>query len=174
MKRIAATIMVLCACLQVSAQFTLPQVEVPTMPRVSTVPEDSVFIYTNPNPLFGNTAFAECFEQCDFNHDYAVSLDEAAQTTELYLSYGGRKNIIGNYDFLKHFPNLIRLDVGNTALEEIDLTCCPQLEELCLTFASRIKRIKLAKGCCPHIFYPDIEGDITITIVAPEQLKNNN
>lgn len=170
MKRIFMIILVLVTCVSVSAQFSLPPVpQVSSMTPQSDVPKDSVFICTNQDPLLGNSAFAQCFAACDLNHDFIVTYGEASQATELFLSRGGRKNIIGNYDFLKHFPCLIRLDVGNTPLEELDLTHNPRLEELDLRSALRLKRIKLAKGCSPRIVYPNMEGDFTVTIVAPTE-----
>ena len=170
MKRLFLAFFVLCAGISVNAQFTLPpipDVQSPTEHPDAT--NDSVFIRTNPDPMFGNTAFARCFEPCDLNKDHIVTYTEAEQATELILSHGGRKNIIGNYDFLKHFPNLTHLDVGNCSLVELDLSMTPRLEELNLRSALRLKRIKLAEGCHPHIVYPNNQDEATVTIVTPTE-----
>ena len=152
-------------CIAGWAQFELPPVpEVPQITQNTTIPEDSIFIRTQQDPMVYGAAFARCFTPCDINQDGIVTYGEAAQATELHLGYGGRKNIIGNYDFLRHFPNLVRLDVSNGTVEELDLTMLPKLEELDLRLALWVKRITLAKGCCPRIFYPDMEGDFTVTI----------
>ena len=138
---------------------------VPGTPMESDIPQDSIFIVTHQDLMLGNAAFAHCFIPCDANGDGIVTHAEAAVATELRLGYGGRKNIIGSYDFLRYFPNLVSLDVGNTPLEEIDLSRNPKLEEVDLRLAMRCKRVKLAQGCCPRIVYPRMEGDFTVTIV---------
>lgn len=130
----------------------------------SDIPADSIFIITNQDSMVRNAALARCFAPCDANHDGIITFAEAAATTELLLSYGGRKNIIGDYGFLKHFPNLVRLDVGNTSVEEIDLSNNPKLEELYLYSALWVKHITLAKRCYPRIYYPNMEGDFIVTI----------
>ena len=98
-------------CIAGWAQFELPPVpEVPQITQSTTIPEDSIFIRTQQDPMVYGAAFARCFTPCDLNQDGIVTYGEAAQAAELHLGYGGRKNIIGNYDFLRHFPNLVRLN----------------------------------------------------------------
>ena len=165
MKRILLSIFGIAFCMTSWSQFSLPAL--PEIPNTFTtdVPEDSIFIRTRQETMFSNNVFDSCFIPCDLNGDGIVTFGEAAQATMLDLSHGGRKNIIGNYDFLKYFPNLTHLHLGNTTLEEIDLTRNPRLEELVCCYALWLKRIKLAKGCTPRIYYPDMEGDFTVTIV---------
>ena len=98
--------------------------------------------------------FSQCFITCDTNNDGIVTYAEAAAATILGLDKGGRMNIIENYDFLKYFPNLVALSVGNTTLEEIDLHYQVKLEKLGLQNALWIKKIILAQNCQPEIFYP--------------------
>lgn len=170
MKRLTLFVLVLTICMAGRAQNILPKVpEVPKINLASDVPEDSIFIRIEQEPMLGGGAFARCFTPCDLNGNGIVTYAEAAQATELGLSRGGRQNIIGNYDFLKHFPNLKRLDVGNTPVEEIDLTQNTKLEEVFCGNALWLKKVKLAKGCSPRIYYPDMEGDFTVTIVSPDK-----
>ena len=82
-----------------------------------------------------------------------------------YLGYGGRKNIISNVDFLKHFPNLKYLNPGNATVEELDLRHMKKLEVLDLTLAPFVKKITITTGCYPKIIYPSGEGDFTVTRV---------
>lgn len=117
------------------------------------------------DPMHLAGAFSRCFTPCDLNKDGIVTYGEAEQTTMLDLSPGGRKNIISNYDFLRYFPNLTHLHLGNATLEEIDLSRNPKLEEVVCSLALWLKQVKLAKGCCPRIYYPDMEGDFTVTII---------
>lgn len=147
-----------------TAQVSLPPV--PQVPRAnhSTVPEDSVFICLTPG-ILTNSAFARCFAPCDTDGDGVVSLAEARVATRLDLSPGGRKNIIGSYDFLRHFPNLTHLHLGNAPLKAIDLSRNPKLEHVDCSLALWLRRLTLAKGCTPRIVWPSMEGDFTITIV---------
>ena len=98
--------------------------------------------------------FSNCFKDLDTNGDGKVDATEAAAATILVLDKGGRSNIIENYDFLKHFPNLKALSVGNTAAECIDLHGLEKLEKLNLTNALFLNKIILADGCEPEITYP--------------------
>ena len=65
---------------------------------------DDVFIR-----IADDNMFSKCFVSCDKNGDNIVTYSEAAEATILSLSYGGRLNIIEDYSFLKHFPNLTAL-----------------------------------------------------------------
>lgn len=159
MKKLFITLLVLIPCVVSQAQSSQ-----------TSVPDDSVFIRIEQDPMLSDPmhlagAFSRCFTPCDLNKDGIVTYSEAAQTTMLNLSPGGRKNIISNYDFLKHFPNLTHLHLGNATSEEIDLSHNPKLEEVVCNLALWLKRVKLSKGCCPRIYYPDMEGDFTVTIV---------
>ena len=166
MRKSIVCLLVLLSCAMSYAQLSLPSVPVvPGTPMESDIPQDSIFIVTHQDLMLGNAAFAHCFIPCDTDCDGIVTHAEAAATTELRLSYGGRKNIIGSYDFLKYFPNLVRLDVGNMPLEVIDLSRNPKLEEVDLRLAMRCKRVMLAQGCFPRIVYPHMEGDFIVTIV---------
>lgn len=111
-----------------------------------------------PNDTFikieEHNMFSQCFTTCDTNNDGIVTYAEAAAATVLGLDKGGRMNIIENYDFLKYFPNLVALSVGNTTVEEIDLHFQVKLEKLGLQNALWIKKIILAQNCQPEIFYP--------------------
>ena len=165
MKKILTFAALSMLCIAGKAQFQLPPVpEVPQIAQDTNIPEDSIFIRTEQDPTVYGSAFARCFTPCDINQDGIVTYAEAAQATELHLGYGGRKNIIGNFDFLKYFPNLVVLEVGNATVEELDLTMMPKLEELDLRLALWMKHVTLAKRCCPRIIYPDMEGDFTVTI----------
>ena len=115
--------------------------------------ENDVFITITDHDMF-----SRCFATCDANSDGKVTYAEAKKATILGLDLGGRMNIIENYDFLKYFPNLTALSVGNTTVESIDLSMCPKLELLNLTNGLWIKEVILAKGCKPEIQYGDEQG----------------
>ncbi len=123
---------------------------------------DSVFVQLNDVDIYGNpSAFAKCFANCDMNGDGMVSYAEAAKATRLVLDYGGRKNIISDYSFLKHFPNLVELSIGNTPNESIDLSHNPKLEKINLANGLWIKEVILAYGCNPQLFFPIQENYVT-------------
>ena len=127
--------------------------------NAKTEKADSVFIAIDYSP------FARCFTNVDTNKDGIVTFAEANAADTLYLGYGGRKNIISNVDFLKHFPNLKYLNPGNATVEELDLRHMKKLEVLDLTLAPFVKKITITTGCYPKIIYPSGEGDFTVTRV---------
>ncbi len=127
--------------------------------NAKTEKADSVFIAIDYSP------FARCFTNVDTNKDGIVTFAEANVADTLYLGYGGRKNIISNVDFLKHFPNLKYLNPGNATVEELDLRHMKKLEVLDLTLAPFVKKITITTGCYPKIIYPSGEGDFTVTRV---------
>lgn len=133
----------------------------------SKTTNDTVFIQLNAVDIYGGpSAFATCFTNCDLNGDGLVSYAEAEKATRLILDYGGRKNIISDYSFLKHFPNLVELSIGNTPNESIDLSMNPKLEKINLTNGLWIKEVTLAKGCNPQIIFPIHDSDITFKRVS--------
>lgn len=117
---------------------------------------DSVFIV-----ITDDNVFSRCFTKCDLNDDRMVSYAEAAMATTLSLDYGGRKNIISDYSFLKYFPNLTHLSIGNTPNETIDLSNNPKLEVLDLRGGLWITEVTLAMGCSPRIFFPIHDQPVT-------------
>ena len=121
---------------------------------------DSVFIV-----ITSDNVFSRCFEKCDLNGDNLVSYAEAEKATALGLDYGGRKNIISDYSFLKHFPNLTHLSIGNTPNESIDLSGNPKLEVIDLRGGLWIKEVTIAKGCNPQIFFPIHDQPVTFKCV---------
>ncbi|MBQ4198000.1 MAG: hypothetical protein II659_09185 [Bacteroidales bacterium] len=127
--------------------------------NAKTEKADSVFIAIDYSP------FARCFANVDTNKDGIVTFAEANVADTLYLGYGGRKNIISNVDFLKHFPNLKYLNPGNATVEELDLRHMKKLEVLDLTLAPFVKKITITTGCYPKIIYSSGEGDFTVTRV---------
>lgn len=127
--------------------------------NAKTEKADSVFIAIDYSP------YARCFAIVDTNKDGIVTFAEANVADTLYLGYGGRKNIISNVDFLKHFPNLKYLNPGNATVEELDLRHMKKLEVLDLTLAPFVKKITITTGCYPKIIYPSGEGDFTVTRV---------
>ena len=124
---------------------------------------DDVFITITDHDLY-----SRCFTTCDADGDGKVTYAEAKEATTLILDSGGRMNIIENYDFLKYFPNLTTLSVGNTTVESIDLSKNPKLEHLALFNALWIKEITLAVGCHPEIVYPMEEGTLIVKRVKTE------
>ena len=106
--------------------------------------------------------FSNCFKDIDTNGDGIVDAAEAKAATILVLDRGGRSNIINNYDFLKHFPNLKAFSVGTTTAEVIDLHCLTKLEKLNLTNATFLQKIILAQGCQPEIINPEGKARIDI------------
>ena len=106
--------------------------------------------------------FSNCFKDIDTNGDGIVDAAEAKAATILVLDRGGRSNIINNYDFLKHFPNLKAFSVGTTTAEVIDLHRLTKLEKLNLTNATFLQKIILAQGCQPEIINPEGKARIDI------------
>ena len=106
--------------------------------------------------------FSRCFADCDADGNGIVTYVEAEATTKLMLDKGGRENVIDDYGFLKCFPNLMELSVGNTTVESIDLRCCPKLERLNLTNGLWIRDVTQALGCNPQITFPAGNADIVI------------
>ena len=125
---------------------------------------DSVFIAISDYDVF-----SKCFSPCDLNNDRLISYAEAAKTTKLNLDYGGRKNIISNYSFLKHFPNLTELSIGNTPNKSIDLSVCPKLETIDLRNGLWITEVTISYSCTPQFFFPINDYDITIKRVRTDK-----
>lgn len=95
--------------------------------------------------------FSQCFSTCDTNNDGIVTYAEAAAATMLSLEKGGRLNIIENYDFLKYFPNLEALSVGNTTQEIIDMHYQKNLKLVNVTNALWLKTIIVGGEVAPEI-----------------------
>ncbi len=125
---------------------------------------DSVVIAISDDDVF-----SKCFSACDLNNDGYVSLAEAKKATKLYLDYGGRKNIISDYSFLKHFPNLTEFSIGNTPNESIDLSVCPKLEKISLRNGLWIKEVTISHSCTPQFFFPFHDDDIVIKRVRTDK-----
>ena len=106
--------------------------------------------------------FSRCFADCDADGNGIVTDVEAEAAAKLMLDKGGRENVIDDYGFLKCFPNIAELSVGNTTVESIDLRCCPKLERLNLTNGLWIRDVTLALGCNPQITFPAGNADIVI------------
>lgn len=109
----------------------------------------------NPNDTFikieeGNM-FSKCFELIDTNGDGIVTYAEAEAATALGLDRGGRLNIIDDYEFLKFFPNLEVLSVGNTTLDEIDIHWLKKLKAVDVTNALWLKKIIVGGTVAPEI-----------------------
>lgn len=103
--------------------------------------------------------FSHCFEMCDANGDGVVTYAEAAAATKLGLDRGGRSNVIEDYSFLKYFPNLEAFSVGNTPLEEIDLSCLTKLKLVNVSSALWLKKITVGGSVAPEITGEDITGN---------------
>ena len=95
--------------------------------------------------------FSQCFTTCDTNNDGIVTYAEAAAATMLSLEKGGRLNIIDDYAFLKYFPNLEALSVGNTTLEIIDMHYLTKLKLVNVTNALWLKKIIVGGEVGPEI-----------------------
>lgn len=134
---------------------------IPLVTWSQTNKSDSVFI-----KITDENVFSKCFANGDLNGDKIVTYAEAEKVTKLYLDYGGRKNIISDYQFLKYFPNLTHLSIGNTPNEDIDLSNNPKLELIDLRNGLWITKITLATGCNPQIFFPIHDNPITIFRVS--------
>lgn len=111
--------------------------------------------------------FSQCFAPCDINNDGVVTYAEAAATTVLSLEKGGRLNIIEDYAFLKYFPNLEALSVGNTTLEEIDMHELTKLKVVNVTNALWLKKIIVGGSVGPEITGENTE-DLTKEAVKVE------
>lgn len=95
--------------------------------------------------------FSQCFTTCDTNNDGTVTYAEASAATMLSLEKGGRLNIIEDYAFLKYFPNLEALSVGNTTLEIIDMHYLTKLKLVNVTNALWLKTIIVGREMAPEI-----------------------
>ena len=95
--------------------------------------------------------FSQCFAPCDTNGDGVVTYGEAATATMLSLDRGGRLNIIEDYGFLKHFPNLTALALGNTTVEVVDLHHLTKLKLVDVTHALWLKKIIVGGDMAPEI-----------------------
>ena len=95
--------------------------------------------------------FSQCFTTCDTDNDGIVTYAEAAAATMLSLEKGGRLNIIEDYAFLKYFPNLEALSVGNTTLEIIDMHYLTKLKLVNVTNALWLKTIIVGREMAPEI-----------------------
>lgn len=113
--------------------------------------------------------FSQCFAICDTDSDGIVTIAEAENVKLLALDKGGRLNIIEDYAFLRSFPNLEALSVGNTTLETIDLSGNPLLKQLNLQNALWVSKIILAPDCNPEIFYP--QGVESVNIERKGKVK---
>lgn len=98
-----------------------------------------------------NNIFSQCFKDIDANGDGIVDCCEARKATMLSLEKGGRLNIIENYDFLKYFPNLEALSVGNTTQEIIDMHYQKNLKLVNVTNALWLKTIIVGGEVAPEI-----------------------
>ena len=118
-----------------------------------------------------NDMYTRCFLLSDYNGDGVVTYGEAVKTTSLVMDMGGVNNLIDDYSFLRFFPNLTSLSVGNTVVETLDLSYNSKLERLDLTNTMMLKNLTLDAKCNPQIIFPrNTINDITIhriDIVAP-------
>lgn len=149
MKRILFTLLTVAAVVAAKAQ----------------VKGDDVFLRISDDNMF-----SRCFIGCDTNGDNIVTYDEAAAVTVLTLDPGGRLNIIENYDFLKYFPNLTALHVGNTTVESIDLTHNPKLEYVSLENALWLRVVKVAGSNIPRLFCPHDAKVMTVIVGEGSQI----
>ena len=101
--------------------------------------------------------FSQCFVPCDTNGDGIVTYGEATAATMLSLEKGGRMNIIEDYSFLKYFPNLVALSVGNTTLEVIDMHYLKKLRIVNVTNALWLKKIIVGGDFAPEITGENVE-----------------
>lgn len=113
--------------------------------------------------------FSNCFKDIDTNGDGIVDAAEASAATILVLDRGGRSNIVTDYSFLKHFPNLKAFSVGNTPAEVIDLHYLGKLEKLNLTNALFLQKVILAQGCQPEIVNPQDKARIDIEYFVEDE-----
>lgn len=95
--------------------------------------------------------FNNCFADLDTNGDQVVDAAEAAAATKLSLERGGRSNIISDYSFLKHFPNLEAFSVGTTSLEIIDMHYLTKLKVVNVVNAPWLKTIIVGGDKAPEI-----------------------
>ena len=95
--------------------------------------------------------FSKCFELIDTNGDGIVTYAEAEAATALGLDRGRLLNIIDDYEFLKYFPNLEALSVGNTTLDEIDIHWLKKLKAVDVTNALWLKKIIVGGTVAPEI-----------------------
>ena len=108
--------------------------------------------------------FSRCFAHCDTDGDGKVTFKEAAEATVLSLHLGGRSNIVEDYGFLRFFPKLVRLHVGNTAVEGLDLSSNPCLEEVVLEEALWLRVVKVSGPALPRFYCPPDTKVMTILV----------
>lgn len=132
------------------------------MTSLSSMAQDNNVFITITSDNF----FSHCFENCDTDGNGIVTYTEANKAEILGLDRGGRSNIITDYTFLKYFPNLKALSVGNTPVDSINLQNLTKLEHLSLANASWLKKLVLAADCNPEIEYPRSDTQVEVVHAA--------
>ena len=73
-----------------------------------------------------------------------------------------------SYQDLAQFPNLKKVFLGESDVEEIDLSKNTKLEVISIQ-SLKLKRLTIAVGCTPRIFFPPRSGEVTIRrVVNPD------
>lgn len=105
----------------------------------------------------------------DRNQDGRLSREEADSLEVLNLgSYRIDPFDVVSYQDLAQFPNLKKVFLGESDVEEIDLSKNTKLEVISIQ-SLKLKRLTIAVGCTPRILFPPRSGEVTIRrVVNPD------
>jgi hypothetical protein len=98
----------------------------------------------------------------DRNGDGVLSREEADALEVLNLTpYRIDIFEVGSYADLKQFPHLKQVWLGDSEVQELDLSANYQLEMVCVQ-SEALKVLTLAVGCAPKLAMPNREGELVV------------
>ena len=105
----------------------------------------------------------------DADKNGEVSWIEAHEAKELSLmNFKSFIRNIKSYEDLKYFPSLKYIHLGFTYVEDIDLSCCPNLKEIDASDCRMLRTIILDGACNPEIKFPVPYKGVPAKVVVKE------
>lgn len=125
------------------------------------------------NLKFADSEVLRCaLKSADINGDGILQKAEADSLTVLNLTvYRSHIFEVKTYEDLKLFPNLKKVWLGESEIQELDLSPNYKLEVVAVQ-STNLKTLVLAVGCYPQLITPTIEGSLTIKRVYSENDPN--
>ena len=125
------------------------------------------------NLKFADQEVLRCaLKSADINEDGILQKAEADSLTVLNLTvYRSHIFEVKTYEDLKLFPNLKKVWLGESEIQELDLSPNYKLEVVAVQ-STNLKTLVLAVGCYPQLITPTIEGSLTIKRVYSENDPN--
>ena len=109
----------------------------------------------------------------DRNGDGVLSKVEADSLTVLNLTvYRSHIFEVTTYEDLQKFPNLKKVWLGESDIQELDLSANYKLE-LVAVQSPRLRELVLAVGCYPQLVTPNSEGALTVRRVYNDNDPNS-